>query len=59
MTLDFAEKTDARGRLVIVTLTTEDGFKHIGAARVMSGGVQEARDRAERQAREKARGAAG
>lgn len=54
----YTERTDARGRLVICTVTDAQGFKHIGAARVMSKGEQDARDRAQRQAEEKARGAA-
>lgn len=58
MTHDFTERTDARGKLITCVVTDERGFKHIGAARVMSRGEQDARDRAQRQAEEKARGAA-
>lgn len=43
-----------RGAMVICTLTAEDGRKYIGAARVMTTGLDRARERAEIQAREKA-----
>lgn len=46
----FTERTDARGKLIICTIG-----EHEGAARVMSAGEQNARDRAEAQAREKER----
>lgn len=47
---EFTERTDARGKLIICTI---DG--HEGRARVFSAGEQDARDRAEAQAREKAK----
>ena len=54
MTPVFSETADARGRLIICRIGD-----HEGRARVFSAGEQDARDRAERQAREKAeRGAA-
>lgn len=49
----FSERTDARGRLIICTIG-----EHVGAARVFSKGEQDARDRAEQQAREKEKRAA-
>lgn len=50
----FTERADARGKLIICTI---DG--HTGTARVFSKGEQDAKDRAEAQAREKvARGSA-
>jgi hypothetical protein len=52
---EFTEKTDARGRLVVCTYAGETG-----AARVDSKGLDDAKARAEAQARKKAeeRGAA-
>ena len=44
----FTERTDSRGRLIICTIG-----EHQGAARVFSSGEQNARDRAELQARAK------
>lgn len=44
----FDTRTDGRGVLVICTIDGETG-----AARVMGKGVQDARDRAEKQARDK------
>lgn len=46
----FTERTDARGKLIICTIG-----EHIGTARVFSKGEQDAKDRAEAQAREKAK----
>jgi len=46
---EFSEVTDARGRLIVCRIG-----EHEGRARVFSAGEQDARDRAERQAREKA-----
>lgn len=45
----FTERTDTRGRLIVCRIG-----EHEGAARVFTSGEQDARDRAERQAREKA-----
>lgn len=58
MTEAWAERTDARGKLVMVTLTREDGATFQGAARVMSKGEDEAKGRALAQAQEKAAAAA-
>lgn len=44
----WSERTDARGRLIICTISGVDG-----AARVFGKGEQDARDRAEQQARTK------
>lgn len=49
MTPEFTERTDARGRLIICRIG-----EHEGRARVFSAGEQDAKDRAEKQAREKA-----
>ncbi len=49
MTPEFTERTDARGRLIICRIGD-----HEGRARVFSAGEQDAKDRAEKQAREKA-----
>ena len=46
---EFSERTDARGRLIICRIG-----EHEGSARVFSAGEQDAKDRAEKQAREKA-----
>lgn len=47
----FIATTDARGTLIVCTI---DGVQ--GAARVMGKGEQDARDRAEKQARDKLAG---
>ena len=52
-TPQFTVQTDAQGALVICRYRG-----HVGAARVFSTGEQDARDRALKQAEEKARGAA-
>lgn len=46
----WSERTDKRGRLIVCRIG-----EHEGAARVMSKGEQDARDRAEAQARDKAK----
>ena len=52
---EFTEQTDERGKLIICRIG-----EHEGAARVFSGKDQDAKNRAEAQARDKAeRGAAG
>lgn len=47
--IEFSERTDARGRLIVCTYDGE-----VGTARVDSKGVEVAKQRAEAQARKKA-----
>jgi hypothetical protein len=49
MAPEFSERIDARGKIIVCRIG-----EHEGAARVFSGKEQDARDRAEAQAREKA-----